>query len=338
MVNMKKLILFLNFNIIAFQSYEADKAYEKKDFEKAKNIYSQVIEKDPTNLSAVYNLGKVAYKQKDFEGAQKAFDVASKSENRAIAEKSYFNLGDSNIMLNRLQEALSNFESVLKINSDNKKAKERIEYIKKLLEQQKKEQEDKDKKDKEKKEQEQKEKEEKDKQKSQDNKSKKDSEDKKKQEQKEQDSKKESGSKESGQKDKGEQNQPDKGDKESKESSKDNNKPKPQHGDKESKESGDNKPQDSKTDQGQKNEQQDLKHKSDSQETKKGDNNTSQQDKAKQQKVQLPTKKGEGEGLKNLDETSKMILQAIEKNDADLRGALVSANVGKAEDGNEKNW
>jgi len=64
---------------------EGNKAYQKKAFDKATQLYNQAIELEPTEITYYTNLAAVHFEQKDYakcvEICEKAIDVGR--ENRA---------------------------------------------------------------------------------------------------------------------------------------------------------------------------------------------------------------------------------------------------------------
>ena len=75
------MLLFCCFNSNAlFEDEKAINAYKENDYAKAKEIYQNEVLNSPNNHIALYNLGTVFYREKDFESAKKMFELASKSE------------------------------------------------------------------------------------------------------------------------------------------------------------------------------------------------------------------------------------------------------------------
>lgn len=131
-----------------FKSWQADQAYNEAkntngDFTTALRLYEDVVAANPHDLEALYNVGKSAYQLKDYGAAQVAFDKVAHSSAASSKQKeqAFFNQGDAYAMDKQYHKALSSYESVLKIRDVTEaaklKTKERIEKIKKLLEQQK---------------------------------------------------------------------------------------------------------------------------------------------------------------------------------------------------------
>ena len=84
---------------LLFPAYNANKAFEKKDYEKAKNILQTAQVEKPSDPLLNYNLGVIDYKKKNFDSAKQNFSrsatSAFSSGDRELLEKAYFNLGNS---------------------------------------------------------------------------------------------------------------------------------------------------------------------------------------------------------------------------------------------------
>ena len=120
-----------------FDTYRAVNAYKNDDLESAQTIFDNLVTQDPDNCEALYNLGKIAYKKNNFEGAEAYFDKAVQvhSGSEKFQEQALFDLGNSQTKLKKWHEALKSFEDVLKINPNNEYAKKTLEQIKKIIEQ-----------------------------------------------------------------------------------------------------------------------------------------------------------------------------------------------------------
>lgn len=95
------------------------------DYDKAISTF-----KDP------YRKGVAYYKAGNFEAAEKMFRNSSRLD---VSSDASYNLGNALARQQKFQEAIEVYESLLKKMPDHKKAKENVEIVKKMLEQQKQE-------------------------------------------------------------------------------------------------------------------------------------------------------------------------------------------------------
>jgi Ca-activated chloride channel family protein len=119
---------------------EAHKYYTDKDYEKAAKAFSELEKEEPDNPEVTYNRAVSQYRNGDFQGASEGFGRSAGAKDKALQEKSWYNLGNSLSYMQKFKEAVDAYENTLKLNPENVKAKENLELVKKLLEQQKEQQ------------------------------------------------------------------------------------------------------------------------------------------------------------------------------------------------------
>lgn len=138
-------LLFFSSTLALFETDRAIAAYKNDNLNGAQQLYDHLLIKDPLHYEALYNSGKLAYKQQNFPQAAAYFEKAAQIENTPVGlkEQTFFDLGNSYAQLKEWQKALTAYESVLTINPDNEYAKKTIERIKQIIEEEerKKEQE-----------------------------------------------------------------------------------------------------------------------------------------------------------------------------------------------------
>jgi Ca-activated chloride channel family protein len=130
-------------SVSAASMSEAHKFYTEKDYENAAKTFSELEKEEPDNPEVTYNRAVSQYRNGDFQGAAEGFGRSAGSKDKALQEKSWYNLGNSLSYMQKFKEAVDAYENTLKLNPDNVKAKENLELVKKLLEQQKEEQKNK---------------------------------------------------------------------------------------------------------------------------------------------------------------------------------------------------
>jgi Ca-activated chloride channel family protein len=99
---------------------------------------------------AQYNAGVTAYRSNDFSSAATTFEQASASPDRALQQRALYNLGNSSYRLGQAdptkaqplwERAVKNYEAALNLDPKDEDAKFNLEYVKKQLEELKKQQE-----------------------------------------------------------------------------------------------------------------------------------------------------------------------------------------------------
>lgn len=130
-----------------------NREYEKNKFSESEISYRRAIDKNKASGDAVFNAGDALYKQKKYEDAGKQFIESHKmNEAKDKRSESMYNLGNSLLMANKLQESIEAYKNSLKLKPENMEAKYNLAYaqdlLKKQQEQQKQQQQqNKDKKD-----------------------------------------------------------------------------------------------------------------------------------------------------------------------------------------------
>jgi tetratricopeptide (TPR) repeat protein len=96
---------------------QANEFYKNSNYDKAKKIYLQILEKEPEFVKAYYGLGSVFYAEKNFTSAIEYYKKAVE-KNDKFAE-AYEWLGNSYEKLNNYEEAVKNWEQSLKLKPNN---------------------------------------------------------------------------------------------------------------------------------------------------------------------------------------------------------------------------
>jgi tetratricopeptide (TPR) repeat protein len=131
---------------------QGNREYEKNKFSESEIFYRKAIDKNKQSADAVFNSGDALYKQKKYEDAGKQFAETHKmNEDKDKKSASLFNLGNSMLMANKLQESIEAYKNSLKLKPDNQEAKYNLAYaqdlLKKQQQQQQQQQQNKDNKD-----------------------------------------------------------------------------------------------------------------------------------------------------------------------------------------------
>ncbi len=148
-VNMKKIIIFavlvssimvLNaglFNLGKwFRNNRGTKNYHKGDFQKAEKSFNENAVKAPTDPKLQYNLGNAYYKNQKVEEALSAYQTTLKNSKTKNKDQVLKNIG--NIFYNNqdYEKALEAYKHALWENPDNEDVKVNYELAKQMLKQQ----------------------------------------------------------------------------------------------------------------------------------------------------------------------------------------------------------
>jgi tetratricopeptide (TPR) repeat protein len=141
------LICILSFSKYSFAQADkkflrqGNREYEKNRYPESEIFYRKAIDKNKESADAVFNSGDALYKQKKYEDAGKQFIETHKMNEDGVKKStSLYNLGNSMLMANKLQESIEAYKNSLRLKPDNLEAKYNLAYAQDLLRKQQQEQ------------------------------------------------------------------------------------------------------------------------------------------------------------------------------------------------------
>ena len=145
---MKKILLTLCICTTALPLFDYDRAVslaQKEQWSDAGKHLNMLVAERPNNPELLYDSGVVAFNNEDYQQAKAYFEAAAQKDvaTRTLKEQTYFNKGNTHVVLQELKEALLSYEQTLMLNPDNEPAKHNHEVVKKMLEQQEQQQQQK---------------------------------------------------------------------------------------------------------------------------------------------------------------------------------------------------
>ncbi len=125
---------------------QGNREYEDKKFSDSETTYRRALDKNSESRDAVFNIGDALYKQKKYEDASKQFiENHNINEDSKKKSASLYNLGNSLLMANKVQESIDAYKGSLRLNPDNPEAKYNLAYAQDLLKEQQQQQQQNDK-------------------------------------------------------------------------------------------------------------------------------------------------------------------------------------------------
>jgi Ca-activated chloride channel homolog len=132
----------------AFATTPGLQAYRDGKFEDAYSHFQETLKAHPQSRAEdklQFDSGAAAYKLKDYSKALESFSQALLSRDTGLQSKSHYNLGNTLYQRGEAQKsdekklsdwtnALNHYEETLKVEPQNKEAKENYEYVKKKIE------------------------------------------------------------------------------------------------------------------------------------------------------------------------------------------------------------
>ncbi len=123
-----------------FEKYQGKRAYQKNNYGEAQNYFSKSLVDDPKDLNSAYNLGNSYYKGGDYLKAAESYAKASQSKDPLLKERALYNLGNSFYKAGEWEKSIAAYEQALKVDSKDQEAQLNLEFVKKKLEEKKKQQ------------------------------------------------------------------------------------------------------------------------------------------------------------------------------------------------------
>ncbi len=116
---------------------EGIEAYNQGAYDKALKLFIDAQLEHPDRADILYNIGNAYYHTGNFEAAAKNYKEALKAENKLLQQKAHYNLGNADFRKKQYEDAVKNYEDALKLNPDDIQAKQNLEFVKKVMEQDK---------------------------------------------------------------------------------------------------------------------------------------------------------------------------------------------------------
>lgn len=140
---MKTVFLFalVSLSLSAFSQTAAshiskgNEHYLRLEFELAEDQYRKALEKQPRNAEARYNLGNALMQQKKFKAAIETYD-ALVTDNKNLRASAHYNTGVSYSKQKDLEASVEAYKSALRINPQDKEARENLQKALQELRQQ----------------------------------------------------------------------------------------------------------------------------------------------------------------------------------------------------------
>jgi Ca-activated chloride channel family protein len=141
---MIRLLAFLLYLGVLFGQDKGKKAYEEGHYDEARVYYEHVLKNRKKDDGAQFGLGVTAYQQKDMETAARALNNAMNSDDKSLASKAMYNLGNMFRDQQKMEESLALYRKAIELDPTDEDAKVNYELLKQVLQQQEqKQQEDK---------------------------------------------------------------------------------------------------------------------------------------------------------------------------------------------------
>ena len=117
---------------------KGNRQFGRERYEASVDSYTRALEAVPNCFEAGYNLSNALFRSERYDKAEQTLKGFVTDSTRTAAERAeaYYNLGNTQFMQQKLQEALESYKNSLRLNPEDMEAKYNYAYTKKMLEQQ----------------------------------------------------------------------------------------------------------------------------------------------------------------------------------------------------------
>ena len=119
-------------------------AYRLGDYDKAIELYSELLAKNTDDKNIKFNLGGAFYKKGTLNSAKSGFEDALTLEAPEAKSRAYYNLGNTLFKMNKPEKSLEAFKYAMKFDPEDEDAKFNYEFVRSMLEEDKEKQEGED--------------------------------------------------------------------------------------------------------------------------------------------------------------------------------------------------
>ena len=115
-----------------------NRQFDHKRYERSVDSYTRALEASPRCFEAGYNLSNALFRSERYDRAEQTLKSFVTDSTRSAKDRAeaYYNLGHTQFMQQKLQEALESYKNSLRLNPEDMEAKYNYAYTKKMLEQQ----------------------------------------------------------------------------------------------------------------------------------------------------------------------------------------------------------
>lgn len=133
------MIYILSFIFFIGSVYGQDKgkkAYEEGKYDDARAYYEHVLKNRKQDGAAQFGLGATAYQQKDMETAARSLNNVMNSDDKSLASKAMYNLGNMFRDQEKMEESLALYRKSIELDPTDQDAKVNYELLKQVLQKQ----------------------------------------------------------------------------------------------------------------------------------------------------------------------------------------------------------
>jgi len=114
-----------------------NKLYEEKKYKEAAIDYQKAIQKNPTNVPGIFNLGNTLYQQGQLDASRQVLNAATKvTKNKNEKSGAHYNIGNTYMTEKKWEDAAEAYKQALRNNPNDGDAKYNLSYAEEMLKKQ----------------------------------------------------------------------------------------------------------------------------------------------------------------------------------------------------------
>ena len=130
------ILFFIFFLGSVYGQDKGKKAYEEGKYDDARAYYEHVLKNRKQDGAAQFGLGATAYQQKDMETAARSLNNVMNSDDKSLASKAMYNLGNMFRDQEKMEESLALYRKSIELDPTDQDAKVNYELLKQVLQEQ----------------------------------------------------------------------------------------------------------------------------------------------------------------------------------------------------------
>lgn len=116
---------------------EGNKLYEQKKYKEAAVDYQRALQKNPTYVPGIFNLGNTLFQQGQFDASRQVLSNVSKvAKTKEEKSGAHYNIGNSYMQEKKWEEAIAAYKNALRNNPQDMDAKYNLSYAEQMLKKQ----------------------------------------------------------------------------------------------------------------------------------------------------------------------------------------------------------
>ena len=113
---------------------EGNNLYNQQRYDEANKDYMQALQKDPNNVTGLFNLGSSLYQSKHFDSSRKILSATANAlKDKGGKAAANYNIGNTYMAQKKWEDAIASYKNTLRNNPQDADAKYNLSYAEQML-------------------------------------------------------------------------------------------------------------------------------------------------------------------------------------------------------------